>query len=63
MKFLSIKKIERVYFQINVSLETMTYKRDFFMQKSAYVSFLGIPLIPKKVIYIKLSENEIASVI
>lgn len=63
MKFLSVKKIKRLYFQLNVSLADMTYRRDFFMQKSAYVSFLGIPLIPKKVIYVKLSENEIASII
>lgn len=63
MKFFSVRKIERLYYRLNVSLANMTYKRDFFMQKSAYVSFLGIPLIPKKVIYVKLSEKEIASVV
>jgi hypothetical protein len=59
MKLISVKKVKRLYYYISVSLTDMVYKKDYQMRKIAYITFLGIPLIPKKSIYITPNKQEL----
>jgi len=58
MKFLSAKKVTRAYYQLSVSLIDSTYKRDFQLEKTSFVAFLGIPLIPKNTIVLHYTNEE-----
>lgn len=53
MKLFSVKKLERLYFEIKCDLKTMQYSRQYTMRKGAYITFLGIPLYATKFIFVE----------
>ena len=57
MKLLSVKKLERLYFEIKCDLKTMEYSRQFTMRKGSYVTFLGIPLYATKFVYVNPDQQ------
>jgi hypothetical protein len=57
MKLFSVKKLERLYFEVKCDLKTMTYSRQFTMRKGAYITFLGIPLYATKHVFIDVDKH------
>lgn len=57
MKLLSVKKLERMYFEIKCDLKTMQYSRNYTLRKGSYITFLGIPLIATKYVFIELPDK------
>lgn len=62
MKFLSVRKLKRLYFNLSVSLDTMKYKKKFFLRKTSFISFLGIPIFPTKEIYVQPNVHDLRDV-
>jgi len=62
MKILKAKRLEKLYFEIWYDFETESYKREFIMRKVAYVTFLGIPILAIKYIYLNIPDNEVTNV-
>jgi hypothetical protein len=59
MKYLSTKKLERMYYRITYSFETNTYKRELFLIKKAIITFLGLPLFATKEICVTATKNDL----
>ena len=63
MKLLSVRKIKTLYFKLTYSFEKNNYVREFSIGKRAFVTFLGIPIYPTKLIFVSPNNNDLVDVI
>lgn len=58
MKFFGVSKLKSLYYEIGFDFKSNEYIRQFSIRKSAFVTFIGIPIYATKHIFVKANDKE-----